>query len=72
MPTSVNLVVKFVIIKIKNIMQGYKMYCKLNRGYIFAEFVDMKRNGKISKNIKNIFNRYYTKRLRRRIKRFND
>jgi hypothetical protein len=26
----------------------------------------------MSKNIKNIFNRYYKKRLRRRIKRFNE
>ena len=53
-------------------MQGYKMYCRLHRGYIFAEFVDYKRDGKVSKNIKKIFNRYFTKKLRRRIKRFNE
>lgn len=52
-------------------MQGYKMYCYLNGGYSFVDYVDHKKDGKISKNIKNIFNRYYKKRLRRRIKRFN-
>ncbi|MBP5712858.1 MAG: hypothetical protein J6W77_07745 [Prevotella sp.] len=48
------------------------MYCHLNGGYSFADYIDHKKDGKISKNIKNIFNRYYKKRLRRRIKRFNE